>query len=320
MSRYESRLVTVNYLLLSAVFLAFLLVINKSGSYVMAMIDKPVDNKLVLSSTVYTSYYLPFGGRQLMPSYRLVALYGTPDYPTLGVLGEQSISESIKRAQALTVHYQPYSDETIIPALDLISTIAAADATDDGNYSREIKPNKLKPWVDAAKRAGVYIVLDLQPGRTSFLTQAKQYESLLLEPHVGLALDPEWRLESNQFHLRQIGSVKNSEINATSLWLAELVKANNLPQKLFMVHQFKLSMIENSTKIDTTRPELAYVIQMDGQGPQPTKDDTYSAITRQPAKNMHFGWKNFYDEDKPSVRTPAQTMQMTPKPWYVSYQ
>ena len=40
----------------------------------------------------------------------------------------------------------------------------------------------------------MYVVLDLQPGRTDFLTQAKRYEPLLALPHVGLALDPEWRL------------------------------------------------------------------------------------------------------------------------------
>ena len=40
----------------------------------------------------------------------------------------------------------------------------------------------------------MYVVLDLQPGRSNFLDQAKLYEPLLRLPHVGLALDPEWRL------------------------------------------------------------------------------------------------------------------------------
>ena len=31
------------------------------------------------------------------------------------------------------------------------------------------------------------------------------------------------------------------------------------------------------------------------------------------------GWKNFYDEDRPTP-TPAQTLAVTPRPIYVSYQ
>ena len=65
----------------------------------------------------------------------------------------------------------------------------------------------LRPWVEAAGEAGMYVVLDLQPGRTDFVTQAERYRSLLELPHVGLALDPEWRLGPGDVHLTQIGSV-----------------------------------------------------------------------------------------------------------------
>ena len=68
--------------------------------------------------------------------------------------------------------------------------------------------------MDAAREAGVYVMLDLQPGRTDFLTQAKRYEELLAQPHVGLALDPEWRLGPQQLHLEQIGSVGIDEVNS----------------------------------------------------------------------------------------------------------
>ena len=68
------------------------------------------------------------------------------------------------------------------------------------------------PDVQAAAAAGQYVVLDLQPGRTDFLTQARRYESLLTEPNVGLALDPEWRLAPDQVPLRQIGGVDASEV------------------------------------------------------------------------------------------------------------
>ena len=79
---------------------------------------------------------------------------------------------------------------------------------------------------------GVYVILDLQPGRTDFLTQAKRYEEFLRLPHVGLALDSEWRLEPNQVHLRQIGSVDAAEINTVVDWLAALVREDEPAAKV----------------------------------------------------------------------------------------
>lgn len=262
---------------------------------------------------------LPFGGRRLIPEYRFVALYGTPSYAGLGALGEQSLSATIKRARALAAKYQPYSEEPIIPTLEIITTVASAYQTENGDYSQEIEPSKLKTWVEAATEADIYVLLDLQPGRTSFLTQAKQYESLLKYPNVGLALDPEWRLKSNQFHLNQIGSVDIKEVNRVSAWLAKLVKDNDLPQKMFLLHQFRTTMIANRNKLNTSSDQLAFVIQMDGQGSQAAKLDTWKAITATPPFKVSFGWKNFYDEDS-TLLPPVQVMKLSPKPWYISYQ
>lgn len=262
---------------------------------------------------------LPFGGRQLLPSYRLVALYGTPSFPTLGALGEQNLDKTLVRAKKLAKAYQAFSQETVVPAFEIIATVASSTPTSDGDYSREIEVSKLKSWVDAAHEHGIYVVLDLQSGRESFLSQAKQYEELLKQPHVGLALDPEWRLKSNQVHLAQIGSVDAKEINRVADWLAGLTKTYDLPQKLLLLHYFKASMITNPSEIKTSHPELALVTQMDGHGSPAEKDDTWRVLTARKTKGMRYGWKNFYDEDK-QVRSPAATMKVEPKPWFVSYQ
>lgn len=262
---------------------------------------------------------LPFGGRTILPTYRYVGLYGTPSMPVLGALGKQDVPATIARVQALAAEYQPYSTEKVIPTLEIIATVASSGPTSNGDYSQEIDAAKLEPLVMAAKAAGVYVVLDLQPGRVSFLDQVKLYESLFKEPHVGLALDPEWRIKPDQVHLKQIGSVDPSEVNQVSTWLADLVKANDLPQKVFLLHQFKLSMLPGRETIDTSRPELGFVIQMDGQGNQNVKLDTWRNIVASPPANTFFGWKNFYEKDQP-VRSPADTMAIEPKPWFVSYQ
>ena len=101
----------------------------------------------------------------------------------------------------------------------------------------------LRPWVQRATAAGLYVILDLQPGRASLLAQAKKYQSLLKLPDVGLALDPEWKLAPGQLPLQQIGSVSISEVNSVVSWLAALTARYRLPQKLLVLHQFQLSMI-----------------------------------------------------------------------------
>lgn len=269
--------------------------------------------------TAATGTELPGGGQVLFPGRRMVALYGTPGTGALGLLGEQDLDASIARAKAFAGEYQVLTDEPVVPAFEIIVTIASAGAGDDGQYSRRLPPESFVPWVEAARDAGVYVVLDLQPGRTDFLTQAKQYEALLRYPNVGLALDPEWRLEPDQVHLRQIGSVGIDEVNTVVTWLADLTREHALPQKLLVLHQFSLRMISERERLDTSRDELSLMIHVDGQGTQPAKQGTWRTL-RAGAPDVWWGWKNFVDEDLPML-TPTQTYeQVDPLPQLVTYQ
>ncbi len=260
---------------------------------------------------------LPGGGQVLFGDKRIVTIYGSPSTPNLGVLGEQPPDEAVTRAAEVAA---PYASKgvTLVPGFDLIAAVASSVAGADGNYSTEMTVDALRPWVEAATRAGYYLVLDLQPGRTDFLTQAKRYEEFLRLPNVGLALDPEWRLGPGQYHLRQTGTVDASEINQVVGWLAAIVRQDLLPQKLLLIHQFKLSMITDRSSIETP-PELAVVIQMDGQGPLPTKLATWHNLLSAGQGGWDWGWKNFYDEDNP-MATPDQVLGLDPVPVFVSFQ
>jgi len=262
---------------------------------------------------------LPGGGQILYPGRQMIALYGHPGTAALGILGEQGVEGAIARAQQMAADYQPLVDVPVVPAFEIITTVASSGAGPDGNYSFEAPIDLLRPWVDAAGQAGVYVVLDLQPGRTDFLTQAKRYEELLARPYVGLALDPEWRLQPDQRHLVQIGSVTAGEINTVVTWLADLTRLHKLPQKLLMLHQFQLQMISDRGTLDTGRDELAVLIHADGFGSPGAKFETWNLMHDDPPPNVWWGWKNFIDEDTPTF-TPAETMAIEPRPLFVSYQ
>ncbi len=263
---------------------------------------------------------LPGGGQVLFSGRRMVALYGHPGVPALGVLGEQDIPASIARVRALAAEYQAVSGEPVVPAFELITTIADSGPGPDGDYSSEAAPEFVRPWVDAAREAGVYVLLDLQPGRTDFLTQARRYTELLAQPHVGVALDPEWRLGPDERPLQQIGTVDVDEVNSVVTWLADLTRDNALPQKILMLHQFRLTMIVERERLDTSRDELAVVLHADGFGPPGEKIGTWDTLHQGAPAGVRWGWKNFYDEDTPTF-TPAHTLAVGPEPpVFISYQ
>ncbi|SDO14924.1 hypothetical protein [Geodermatophilus sp. DSM 45219] len=266
-----------------------------------------------------TGAQLPGGGQLLFPGRMMVALYGSTEGAALGVLGEQDLEASIERARSTAAPYEELVDMPVVPAFEIIVTVASSVAGPDGNYSTEQPVEAVRPWVEAAGEAGLYVVLDLQPGRTDFRTQAEQYRSLLELPHVGLALDPEWRLRPDQVHLQQIGQVSIDEVNEVVTWLADLTRANDLPQKLLVLHQFQVRMIPERERLDTSRDELALMVHVDGQGPQPAKQDTWRVLRQTEPDEVAWGWKNFYDEDLPML-TPEQTVAVEPRPDFVSYQ
>lgn len=264
-------------------------------------------------------FQLRNGGQRPFDGHRYVALYGAPGAPALGVLGEQGPEATVRRAEQVAKPYRAESDELVTPAMEVIATVAAGDAGADGDYSTELPVSTLEPYVDAAHDADMPVIIDLQPGRSDFLSQAKKYESLLKKPGVWLALDPEWRLTKDQVPLEQIGSVSASEVNDVSSWLAALVRDEGLPPKALVLHQFRLSMIQDRSALET-HPELDMLVHVDGQGSQPDKQATWKALHQGAPGGLHWGWKNFYDEDTPML-TPAQTMQdVTPTPSLVTYQ
>ncbi len=263
---------------------------------------------------------LPGGGKLVLPGRLMVALYGHPGVPALGVMGETDVEGAVDRAADLAAEYEPFSDVPVIPSFEIITTIAAREAGSDGNYSNESDIELIRPWVEAADEAGMYAVLDLQPGRASFLEQAKLYEELLLMPNVGLALDPEWHIGPDELPLTRIGSVTAEEVNEVVDYLANLVTENDIPQKLLVVHQFRIAMISDRDQLKTDVDQVAVLIHVDGFGTPSEKFETYDYLTADAEETFFWGWKNFIDEDQPTF-TPERTMTtVKPTPDFVSYQ
>ncbi len=278
------------------------------------------------ASVIAAGNELPGGGIDVFPDRRLVANYGAPVTTSLGVLGEMSFEQNLDDLLAKAEDYRTsmpagIDSPQVLPSLEVIVTVATAAPSPENDYSVFIDLDVVREWVDKAGENGVFVILDLQPGRNDFLSQAKELEEFLRLPHVGLALDPEWRLEPDQVHMRQIGSVDAAEINEVVDYLVGIVREERLPQKILVLHQFKEAMLPDRNLVRTP-PELAVVVHADGQGPLGTKYGTWDALLdfETPAQQtLWWGWKNFYDEDSPRA-TPAQVNQVEPLPVLVTYQ
>jgi hypothetical protein len=258
---------------------------------------------------------LPRGGRSILPEFRVVAYYGAPQSRELGALGIGSPDGAARR---LDRQAKPYGRKRrpILPALELITVIANADPGSDGKYRSRQKDAVIRRYLRAARREKALLMLDIQPGRSDFFTEATRLEKWLKEPDVSLALDPEWRVQEGEVPGQIIGHVEAREVNATAAWLAQLVAREKLPEKLFVVHQFTDDMVDERRL--KPREGLATVLNVDGFGNQAVKKAKYRDFTRQ-APDFYHGFKLFYEEDTDMMR-PGEVMKLKPRPVLVVYE
>ena len=258
---------------------------------------------------------LPRGGRSVLPEHRVVAFYGAPQSDELGALG---VGTPDQAARKLARQARPYirARRPVLPALELIAVIANADAGEDGTYRARQSHAVIRRYLRAARRHDMLLVLDIQPGRSDFFTETTRLKRWLREPDVGLALDPEWRVSGSEVPGEVIGHVDAREVNATSAWLAQLVARRQLPEKLFIVHQFTDDMVEDAEL--KQRDGLAMVLNADGFGTQPVKVSKYKAFTRA-ATSFEQGFKLFYEEDV-GLMTPRAVLRLRPPPDVVVYE
>lgn len=280
--------------------------------------DEGDKGKPTASGTTYSAVpaVLPGGGTRVFGHDRfLVAYYGTARTGALGVLGETEPDEMHQRVTRAARPFRRDGDQVQV-VYELIVTIADRGPGKDGDYSHDIPRAEVEKYVDAAHRNGALLLLDVQPGRSGFLPVARRWAWALQHPWVGLALDPEWRMGPHQVPAVTIGHVDAAEVNRTSAWLDRLTRRADLPEKLFVVHQFRSTMIERIHRVED-RPRLAMVQHADGFGTRRQKLATYDVIARPDQFTM--GMKLFYDED---VRrfSAGDVRRIRPAIRFVSYQ
>jgi hypothetical protein len=259
---------------------------------------------------------LPRGGRIVLPAFRVVAFDGAPQDPGLGQLGvgtpDQAAAQLVTQAARYERPHRP-----VLPAMELIATVAQADPGLDGMYRMRQSNAVIARYLAAARRIHALLLLDIQPGRSSFLTELAAYKRWLRQPDVGLALDPEWSVRAGQRPGDVIGSTDGSTITDVARVLSAIVARNDLPQKLLLVHRFTVDMIQHPKRAHTA-PGVALVYNIDGYGDRPNKVAKYRQLAhRKPG--IFNGFKLFFHEDTGLMR-PGMVLALRPAPDVVVYE
>jgi hypothetical protein len=259
---------------------------------------------------------LPGGGRRLFPDRRVVAFYGNPRDDELGALGIGTPAQAGKRLVRQAAPYD-LKARPVLPAMELISTVATAAPGETGLYRDHISFPKIRSYLKAARKVHALLILDIQPGRGEFGPEITRLARFLKEPDVGLALDPEWHVAPDALPGKVIGSTDADVVNAAASYLAKMVRERNLPEKLLIVHRFTDDMIARADRLRPV-PGVQTVINVDGFGSTSVKVAKYKAFVHT-TPTMRRGFKLFYKEDVKTM-SPRSVMALSPRPDVVVYE
>ena len=257
----------------------------------------------------------------LLPSNRIIAYYGNLYSRRMGVLGKYDPPEMLAMLASTTKKWHDTDPSTpIIPALDYIAVVAQAGAGVDGKHRARMPDSEIDKVIALAAQINAIVILDVQVGLSNVQSEIPYFEKYLKLPQVHLALDPEFSMHNGARPGTVVGTMDAVDVNFTANYLAKLVKENNLPPKVLIVHRFTRAMLTNAKKIKPL-PDVQVVIDMDGFGSSAKKIGTYTQVVI-PEPVQFTGFKLFYVNDVAAghMMTPSEVLKLSPQPSFIQYQ
>ena len=249
-----------------------------------------------------------------LPGERVVALYGAPQMGQT-IIGRNSPAGAIRRLEEQAEPYARLGDRPVAGAIDLVASFATAAGGPDGLYRSRQDDQVIGIYLRRARAAGARLILDIQPGRSTFLDEVRALREWIVQPDVDVALDPEWNVGRRGVPGRTPGRVGARQVNRVQRSLAATIDANGLPPKLLLVHQFRRGSIARRGRI--RRPDdVQTVLNYDGIGSPAAKRAGYAALA---APRLFDGFSLFYLRDTPLIR-PGSVLDLEPEPDFLLYQ
>jgi hypothetical protein len=263
----------------------------------------------------------PLSG-SILPAKRIVAFYGNPLSKRMGILGALPHERVLAKLDTVVESWQNADTTTPVqPALHLIAVVAQGSPGRDGKYRARMPDEVIDRVLTWAETRDALVFLDLQVGKSTLKDELPRLTKYLSMPNVHLAIDPEFSMKRGGVPGDRMGTYDAVDINYASSFLAELVTQHNLPPKVLVVHRFTRPMVTNASKI-VLDPRVQIVMHMDGWGWPSRKKESYRRyIYEEPVQ--FTGFKLFYRNDTKyghPLMTPAEILNLEPKPLYIQYQ
>jgi hypothetical protein len=248
----------------------------------------------------------------------VVAYYGTPRQPNMGILGEHDAETLAWLLSARAARFDELNgDAGVKPVMHLVYGVAQPEAGADGLHLQYVDDRTVRQYLAVARKYGFALVIDLQIGHSTALAEAEKVLPYLAEPDVHLALDPEFALAGVAAPGARVGSLRAAEINAVQDLLAGVAAEGRLPRKTLIVHQFESFMLPDAGDIER-RDDVDLVIDFDGYGRAEIKAVKYEWFSA--AAHAPFGGIKVFLKHDPDVMTEQQLLDLEPRPAFFLYQ
>jgi hypothetical protein len=259
----------------------------------------------------------------VIPFHRIVAFYGNLYSKKMGILGELPKKEMLAKLKGEVARWQAADTAfPVVPALHYIAVSAQGSPGKDGKHRMRMPFHQIDTIVNWAKEINGLVFLDIQVGHSTVKEEVPQLETYLKMPNVHLGIDPEFSMKNGEVPGKKIGTFSYQDVNDAIDFLAQLVKKNNLPPKILIVHRFTQGMITGFERIKKV-PEVQVIMDMDGWGDKTLKHSTYLLyIYKQPVEYTGFKlfYKNDIRKDPHGMYTPQELLKFIPRPIYIQYQ
>lgn len=261
----------------------------------------------------------------ILPFHRILAFYGNLYSKKMGVLGEYPKDEMIAKLKGEVKSWQAADTSIpIIPALHYVAVTAQGAPGKDGKFRARMPFHQIDTIIKWANEIKGLAFVDVQVGLSTLQAEIPLLEKYLVMPNVHLAVDPEFAMlgKGGKKPGTVIGTYNADDINYVVDYLAGLVKKNNIPPKILVVHRFTNPMIREFQRIKRV-PQVQIVMDMDGWGDKILKKSSYMLYEKRDPVQF-TGFKLFYKNDIRSgadqLYSPKEVLSFTPKPIYVQYQ
>ncbi|WP_231862197.1 hypothetical protein [Rufibacter sp. DG15C] len=266
---------------------------------------------------------LDLATKAILPHKRIIAYYGNPMSKRMGILGELPPKQMLKKLDEEVKTWTKVDPATPVqPALHVIVVTAQGQPGKGGKYRLRMSDHVADSVISWAKQRNAIVFLDIQIGQSTLQEEIPRLEKWLKLPQVHLGIDPEFAMKNGAVPGRRVGTIDASEINYATGVLADIAKRYNLPPKILVVHRFTQRMVTNYKQI-RLRPNVQFVMHMDGWGDRILKKSTYNDyIKKEPVQ--YTGFKIFYKNDTKKagwkLYDPKDLLKLTPVPLYIQYQ